>query len=279
MSVRRAVTAGQFYPAEPEALRQAVHYLMPPQAPDAVAATMALLPHAGYVYSGAILGETLSKIRLPDTLILLGNNHTGRGLTLAVWPDGQWLTPLGPVPVDAALAARLIATQANFIPDTTAHMGEHSLEVLLPFLQVYNPKVRIVPVAVGFGNAESLREAGTALGELIRTVTAEGQDVAMIVSSDMHHFGNQQTTLALDTLALDALLELDPDKLLRTVLNNSISMCGVFPATLSLHACKVLGADRAVLVRHATSADVTGDTSRVVGYAGVYVYGASPQNP
>lgn len=234
---------------------------------------MVMLPHAGYIYCGDIIGETLAHVRLPSTLFLLGPNHTGRGQGLAVWPDGAWLTPLGQTPVQAELAARLVACGAGFTADTQAHLREHSLEVLLPFLQTCVADLTIIPICVGIGDPSLLHRAGCALGCLLRACRTQGRPVAMIVSSDMHHFSDAATTTRLDTLALEHILQLDAQALLRTVYTSGISMCGVGPAALALYAGQQLHSTHARLVRHATSADVTGNTSNVVGYAGIYTDG------
>lgn len=269
MPLRHPVVAGRFYTADADALRSEVAGLLGSPREARIEPLMVMLPHAGYVYCGAIIGETLSRVRLPETVFLLGPNHTGRGAPLSVWPDGRWFTPLGPVDVDAELAAAIIDAGVGFLPDTEAHRMEHSLEVLLPFLQLHTPGLRIVPIVVAAGETQ-LQTAGQALGSLLRAERETGRAVGLIVSSDMNHFADQQTTLKKDALALERLLALNPEGLIRTVRNNDISMCGVRPATLALHALKVLGGRTAELVRHGTSGDVTGDTRQVVGYAGAY---------
>lgn len=160
MPLRQPVVAGRFYPAEPEALRAEVRAWLARgdkhagqyAAPEASRLFGVMLPHAGYVYSGQVMGATLSGLRLPRTLVILCPNHTGQGQPLGVWPQGAWLTPLGPVPVDAALAAQLITNNGGFAPDILSHLGEHSIEVLLPFLQCLaddGQPLRIVPISVG----------------------------------------------------------------------------------------------------------------------------------
>ena len=273
MSLRPALVAGQFYPGSPTALLHAVAgYLRAEETPPSRAqALLTMLPHAGYAYCGEVIGATLSQIALPSRLILLGPNHTGRGAPLSVWPDGAWRTPLGDVPVDTEMASALIDTPAaGYVADKAAHMGEHSLEVLLPFLQVLIPDLRVTPVCVAC-RPQELEAAGAALAQAVRRQTGSATSIGFIVSSDMNHYADQETTLRLDNAALDAFLTLDPVLLFNTVAEQRISMCGVLPATLALFAAQALGADRAVLTRHATSADVSGDAARVVGYAGAYV--------
>ena len=173
MHIRQPVVAGRFYPDGPEDLRQEVlHFLdagaraLP--APRHTTPVALMLPHAGHVFCGQIIGATLAGMRLPRTLILLCPNHTGMGRPLSVWPDGAWLTPLGPVTVDAGLAAALCEGATVFEADTHAHLREHALEVILPFLQVRQPEpFRIVPVCVGTRQREVLHQAGRDLARLL----------------------------------------------------------------------------------------------------------------
>lgn len=281
MLIRRPVVAGRFYPGDPEALAAEVDgYVGASRARDAAGADSpadagdsrpraVMLPHAGYVYCGAVIGAVLAGAELPRTLVLLGPNHTGAGAPLSVWPEGAWLTPLGPVPVDGGLAAR-IHSRRPFAADVAAHAGEHSLEVLLPFLQRLPGGVpRIVPICVGVGDPDVLRAAGGILADAVRE-SGEG-DVAFVVSSDMNHYESESATLEKDDAALERVLACDPDGLLEVVARRRISMCGAAPMALALSALKSLSDAplRARLVMHDTSATVSGDAAHCVGYAGV----------
>ena len=270
MADRHPVVAGRFYTNDPERLRREVEGCLA-SAREEITPIMVMLPHAGYMFCASIIGETLSKLRLPQSIFLLGPNHSGRGKALSVWPHGQWITPLGPVEVDAALAARCLDTTAGFEANLDAHAAEHSLEVLLPFLQCHTPGIRVAPVAVALNTLEGLRVAGEGIARCIREEREAGRQVALVVSSDMNHFDNQERTVEKDTKALAPLLQLSPEALYNTVRAERISMCGVCPATLALFAAKELGAREAKLVAYGTSAAASGDFSRVVGYAGAYV--------
>ena len=270
MSDRHPVVAGRFYSDDPARLRRDVASCLGRDREDTTP-LMVMLPHAGYMFCGSIIGETLSKLCLPQSVFLLGPNHSGRGRPLSVWPDGKWFTPLGPVEVDAELTARCLSVEAGFEPDLEAHATEHSLEVLLPFLQCHTPGIRVAPIAVALNKLEGLRAAGEGLARCIREEGEAGRPVALVVSSDMNHFDNQEVTVQKDTKALAPLLELSPEELFNTVRAERISMCGVCPATLALFAAKALGAREAKLAAYGTSAAASGDTGRVVGYAGAYV--------
>ncbi|MDR3362098.1 MAG: AmmeMemoRadiSam system protein B [Desulfovibrio sp.] len=271
--VRRPVVAGQFYPGDAASLAAQVQAFLAPAVPlrrDAGRLFGFMLPHAGYVYCGGIIGATLSGAELPKKIVILCPNHTGQGQPLGVWPDGAWLTPLGPVPVDEALAAALCATDGGYAPDVHSHLREHSIEVLLPFL--HGRQVGIAPVCVGTRHPAALRAAGLALAAILKEQEKQGVEVCVVVSSDMNHYESEQRTLEKDALALEQALAGDPDGLLRVVERENITMCGAGPLALALYAANALGRLEVELARHDTSALASGDSRRVVGYAGLRMY-------
>ena len=285
-TIRRPVVAGQFYTGDPVVLRQQITTFLSAGV-DSGADTsaekrrqsaaacgdaptlLAMVPHAGYVYSGAVAGQTLGAARLAGTVILLGPNHTGRGEAVAVWPGGEWLSPLGSVAVDSDFAACLVKSDPVFALDTAAHLYEHSLEVVLPFLQVARPDVKIVPIAIATPSPEVLARCGAALA---RCIQAHGAPVTMVVSTDMSHYVSHEEARRNDLLALAMIESIDPEGLYNTVREHGITMCGVLPMTAGLVACRLLGADRASITRYATSGEVSGDMDKVVGYAGALVH-------
>lgn len=276
MPVRQPVVAGRFYPGNPEVLRKVVREFLTASEESALPgrsrkAWGCMLPHAGYVFSGAVAGATLDGLTLPRRLIILCPNHTGRGQPLAVWPAGAWLTPLGQVPVDEALAGALPTAGGGFSPDTHAHLGEHSIEVVLPFLQLAaRAPFTVVPVCVGTRHPGALARAGEALAAVLGR--PENADVGVVVSSDMNHYENVRRTEQKDGVALERALAADPDGLLRVVEEADISMCGAAPLAIALHAARRLGGVRVELAAHDTSATASGDTQHVVGYAGLRLY-------
>lgn len=269
--IRQPVVAGQFYPGDSESLRIEVERFLAQAgpSPDVARRTLlAMVPHAGYVYSGGVCGKTLGQARLPRTLVLLGPNHTGQGDRLAVWPEGAWAIPGGSLRVDQPLAAALLEQVPGCHADTRAHLREHSLEVLLPFLHVLDPEIRIVPLAVAESSLETLLRVG---GDLGRLLAGWNEPAALVVSSDMSHYLTDQRARELDNLAVGAALTLNPSALYHTVREQRISMCGVLPMTLGLAAVAQLGAESARLVAYSTSGEVSRDFAQVVGYAGMLV--------
>ncbi|MHC1787967.1 AmmeMemoRadiSam system protein B [Solidesulfovibrio sp.] len=268
-AIRQPVVAGRFYPGDSAALRQdTAGYLALAEAPSGRPTLLAMAPHAGAMYSGAVAGRTIGAAGLADTLLLLGPNHTGRGAPLAVWPSGSWRIPGDDVPVDAALAEALLAAAPGLTPDREAHLAEHSLEVLLPFLRLARPDCRIVPVAVAEPDLAVLAATAAAVAGVL---AGWSRPVSVIVSSDMSHYVPHDIAKKRDTLALARMLALDPEGLYRVVREAGITMCGVLPMVLGLFVVLALGAGSARLAAYATSAEASGDYGQVVGYAGVLV--------
>jgi MEMO1 family protein len=265
--LREPAMAGRFYPADPERLRAEVKSYLSP-ATERVRAIGCIVPHAGYMYSGATAGAVFSRLEVPDSCIILCPNHTGRGHALAIMSEASWKTPLGNLDTDPLLAGELM----NFFPalteDSAAHQSEHAIEVELPFLQVCLPKVKIVPLVIGTGQLMILQELGVAVADAIQKTK---QEILIIASSDMNHYENDVTTRIKDRKAIEKILALDAPGLYGTVVKESISMCGFGPAVIMLTAACRLGATKAELVDYATSADASGDRNTVVGYAGILV--------
>jgi AmmeMemoRadiSam system protein B len=263
--------AGRFYPGTAAQVRAQLRQLLPADAtPRPAIAAMA--PHAGWIYSGGIAGETWSAVRIPSRVILLCPNHTGHGARRSIWSGGDWLLPTGAVPVDHALTAAL-AGACGLTPDRAAHEQEHAIEVHLPLLQACRPDVRIAAICLAGLDLQGCAAIGAGLAEVVGSTDEIDDRPLIVASSDMSHYISARQAATLDRLALDRVLALDPAGLLATVTQHRISMCGVLPMTATLFAARALGATRAELVRYGHSGERSGDDERVVGYAGVVVRG------
>ncbi len=265
MDIRRPAVAGAFYPAEAEELRNEVRRCLGRRAGPAPALG-AIVPHAGYIYSGAVAGAVYARVEIPPRVILLCPNHTGLGAAAAFDPHDAWLTPLGPARVDGELREQLLARCPSGVRDASAHRREHSLEVQLPFLQLVRPDFSFVPICLGAVSLELCREVGEACAA-VRLASAE--PILLLASSDMNHYESRKAGNAKNAMALARIQALDPEGLFEKVLDEKISMCGFLPATALLFAARRLEARRAEIVALADSGDRTGDESSVVGYAGV----------
>ena len=266
--IRVPTVAGAFYPAHPLQLKTAVERFLV-RTTDPVTATALIVPHAGYIYSGATAGKTFAAVDLPRRLFILCPNHTGMGSPLSCWSRGAWATPLGETLVDEELAALLMASAPLVQHDELAHRREHAVEVQLPFLQVYLGSFSFVPVVVGTQDFEQLEALGRGLA---RAAEAVSPAAAIIVSSDMNHYESASVNRQKDEQALHTVLSLDPAALYRVVHQRHITMCGYAPAVSALVAAHLLGAHRAEVVDYTHSGQITGDDAEVVSYAGVRIY-------
>ena len=269
--LRHPAVAGRFYPADPRDLRTEAQGYLSQSTSSAVATTKAIgciAPHAGYMYSGHVAGAVFSQIEIPRLCVVMCPNHTGMGRALALMNEGSWQTPLGEVPIDAEFALALQQRFPALHNDPAAHRAEHAAEVELPFLQLRQPNLRIVPIALGTGQFEVLEQLGLALADVV----AQQRDPVLIVaSSDMNHYESDVVTRAKDHRAIERILTMDARGLFDVVTQQNVSMCGFGPAVVMLTAARQLGAKSAQLVKYATSGDVSGDREMVVGYAGVIV--------
>lgn len=267
--VRHPAVAGRFYPADEKSLCEEVEtYLSQALTPTPTKALACLVPHAGYMYSGHVAGAVFAAIEIPELCLVLCPNHTGFGCAFSIMSAGAWQTPLGDVQIDKAFADALKQTCPLLEEDSDAHRKEHAAEVELPFLQIRQPKLKFVPIALGTRNFELLEQLGDAIAA---TIASHPAPILIVASSDMNHYESDAVTRVKDQSAIGPILALDARALYDAVTKNSISMCGFGPAVAMITAARKLGAKSAQLIQYATSGDVSGDRDMVVGYAGIVV--------
>ena len=251
--VRRAFRAGTFYPADAAQCASEVEGYLRAGGWGRVgekSCRAVMLPHAGWMFCGATMGKTLAGVKLPGTAIIVGPRHTPLGPECSVAHHGAWQIPGATVPVAAGLAQRLSGALGWLRCEGDAHREEHGTEVLLPFLV--------------------LAALGRELAAIRREAAARGEEAPLLViSSDLNHYAPEPENRRRDMMALQVMQSGDPRQLLETCMRNGISMCGVLPAATVMLALQqetpVIGPR---LVDYTTSAAASGDTSRVVGYAG-----------
>ena len=265
--LRFPAVAGKFYPAHPRELTSLIAKFTDKRSGVVpVHVRACLVPHAGYVYSGVVAGAVFSRIFLPKKFLLLGVRHYPRGEALAILSEGSWRTPLGDAGIDSSLAQRLREACPALREDSVAHSQEHSLEVQLPFLQELDPGFSFVPVVLGTIRFDQLVQVGEGIA---RALSECKEEILVVTSSDMNHYEDDATTRRKDRQAIDRMLGFDAKGLYQVCRDAEISMCGLGPAVAMLTAMQRLGAEKAELVRYATSGDVMGDRDAVVGYAGM----------
>ena len=269
--MRHPAVAGQFYPGDEAGLRLDLKSCFEgPMGPGAVpplgngprTICGGIAPHAGYAFSGMVAAHLYAEIAkegFPQTFVILGPNHTGRGSGIAVTTD-DFETPLGVARVDRELAKALRKDLVD--EDASAHYFEHSIEVQLPFLQFLSKDFRFVPVCMSFQDYD----AAKAVGEIVRDAV-KGKDVIVIASTDMSHYVTAGTAKIKDGLALEAIMSMDPKRLFDVVRDENISMCGYGPVMATMTAC---AGGVARVLRYATSGDVR-PMRDVVGYAAVSI--------
>jgi hypothetical protein len=269
--VRPPAVAGRFYPARADTLARDLEKYLGAGADSAEKIEKALgcvVPHAGYMYSGHVAGAVFRQLPARSAYVLLCPNHTGRGAPLAMMSAGSWQTPLGQVSIDSALAKSVHQGCHLVTDDAAAHADEHSLEVQLPFLQRTAKAFSFVPIAIGVGGYASLESLGHGLAHAARR---SEKPFLVVASSDMNHYEPDGITRIKDRKAIDRILELDAAGLYDVLRREDISMCGYGPTIAMLTYAKEMGAQKAELIKYATSADTSGDRSSVVGYAGIIV--------
>jgi AmmeMemoRadiSam system protein B len=265
--LRLPAVSGRFYPSSPAELTALIRqYTKVDGAKEPEHAKACLVPHAGYFYSGVVAGAVYARMAIPGKILILGVRHSPHGANAAILSSGAWRTPLGDAPIDEALAEALRAACPLLREDSVAHSSEHSLEVQIPFLQVLQGAFTFVPVALGTLRFEDLVIVGQAIG---RVLAASSDEILLLTTSDLNHYERDATTRVKDRKAIERILAVDARGLYDTCRNEAISMCGLGPAVAMLTALESLGTARQELVRYRTSAEVSGDLSSVVGYAGI----------
>ena len=277
--MRPAAVAGTFYPGDAAALLRLVDECIAngPNVKERWPAVM--VPHAGLIYSGRIAGGVLNRIQIPDTVIIIAPKHTSYGVDWAVAPNDTWQLPGATLQSDTQLARLLVERIDGLQLDAAAHAREHAIEVELPLLARLAPRVKVVGIAIGRGSLEQCRRFGQQLAAVISELPSPP---LLVISSDMNHFASDTRNRELDEIALTAMETLDPAELLTAVTSHNISMCGVLPAVIVMETLKCLNQlTHIARAGYSTSADVSGEKSKVVGYAGMLLggYAACPKIP
>jgi AmmeMemoRadiSam system protein B len=268
--MRQPAVADRFYPGSPEALSFEINELLPADAHSTgkQKALAVVSPHAGYIYSGALAAQTFNSVDIPETVIIIGPNHRGQGAPVAL-STITWDMPLGKVPVDQAVCDLLLSHSQHIKIDELAHKYEHSLEVQVPFLQMLQKNLSIVPLVVShipYLLCEAIANA------LAKAISISDRNILIVASSDMSHYESRTNTEKKDRLALQCIEQLNPSGLYHTVIDKRISMCGFIPVVIAMLAAKIQGGNKYHLVGYTDSGYVSGDTGQVVGYAGIIIH-------
>ena len=266
--IRECAVAGQFYPLNPDDLKEEIERFSP-KAGSKISAKGIILPHAGYIYSGKVAVSTVSRIKPKKKIIILGPNHTGIGSTFSIFPKGEWKMPFANVKIDTEIAERIMAGSSLVKEDYSAHLHEHSIEVELPILQYFFGDFDFVPIVCGISGVEEYRQVSRQIYEAVKDIQNE---ILIVASSDMTHYEDDASARKKDSLAIESIVSLDEEELVKRVREYNISMCGVSPVFILLNCCKLLKANKAEVVLYQTSGDASGNYSSVVGYLGAVIH-------
>ena len=272
--IRFPSQAGSFYPGSAGELDRASSgclticaFAPPTRAPKPRRHAAAMVPHAGWVYSGHLAAAVLKRVEIPEQVVILCPKHHPGGAVWAVAPHRHWRFPGGEVLSDTALAAQLADAVDGLTLDGEAHREEHAIEVQLPLIARLAPHARVVGISVGQKSLDDALQFASQMAGVLRQLPNRP---LLVISSDMNHFADDAMTRRVDRLAIEAIQTLDPRKIFETVQKNYISMCGMYPCVIVLETLRQLDAlHRTELVGYATSAEVNGQPNRVVGYAGM----------
>lgn len=267
---RSPIVAGTFYPSRPEQLHRQIEGFLADEMPrvqESLASSIGLIvPHAGYVYSGSVAASGFQEIASrgrPEVVVILGASHTGIGPWLSLSPHATWTTPLGRSSVDAKVLSHLVS--AGFQQEEASFSREHSIEVQLPFIQhLWGTETPIVPICISSAPLYELQEAAIAL------IQALGDRKALIIaSSDFTHYQPDDVARSLDNRALDRILSLDIPGFHRLCIDEQLTICGTGAIELLMTVAEQVEMTATRIVAYATSGDITGDQTSVVGYASV----------
>ncbi len=284
MTRRAPAVAGMFYPDNPKELRVLIDQSFRNQlfGPGMTMTSIApstnkqfkaygiVSPHAGYIYSGAVAANGFYKIAAADfhNVIMAGPNHYGIGSWVAAMKDGTWETPLGDVEVNSQMAEEIRRRAATLDFDDYAHSRDHCLEVQLPFLQHIKQDFKIVPIVLVSQNRDTAFDLGNAISQTIIEMDAPDSTM-LLASSDFTHYEPNSEAHRKDGELIKAILALDLNRFYTILERLNISACGYGAIATMMVAAKNLGATRGELLKYATSGDITGDTSAVVGYSSI----------
>ncbi|MCP4519149.1 MAG: AmmeMemoRadiSam system protein B, partial [Delftia sp.] len=266
--------AGQWYPGTPGLLRQSIQNFLDAAPAASIAGRLVALvaPHAGHTFSGGVAAHAYQLVQGAhyDVVAIIAPNHRiNDRAPFITTGHAAFATPLGNVPLADGLLAAL---DESLGLRRVRRDAEHSVEIQLPFLQVaLDGPFQLLPLILNEQSPHTCRQLSETLADLLRDHNA-----LLIASTDLSHFENGKTAARLDSAVTDRIAALDPQGLLDVLATGKGRACGGGPTVAVMLAARALGADRATLLKYATSGDVNGDYGRVVGYAAAALYAANP---
>jgi AmmeMemoRadiSam system protein B len=274
LDIRPSPIAGKWYPGDPQRLADSIdNYLQEARLPEIEGEVVAVMaPHAGHTYSGPVAGFAFATLRnsTPDLVAVVSPMHYPYPQPLLTTGHSAYSTPLGSIPVSREAVEALdeeLQKELGFGLTQVWRDPEHSLEIELPFLQRVLPNpFQLLPVMVREQDEHVARSLGTALAKVLQKHRA-----ILVASTDLSHFYTHSTANELDAEVLRQVANFDPVGVLEVEQQGTGFACGKGALAAVLWAAKDLGADHVQVLQHATSGDVTGDFSQVVGYGAAVI--------
>lgn len=273
-NLRPSPIAGTWYEGKPEILKRNIdNYLDRAKLPELSGDVIAVIaPHAGHRYSGAVAGYAFAALRdqRPDLVAVISPMHHAYMEPLITSSHNAYATPLGPIPIDKSVLEELNAllkADLGFGLSAVPRDPEHSLEIELPFLQrALAAEFKLLPIMVRAQDPNLSEELGKALASVLRE-----KNYIIVASTDLSHFYDQETAKKLDSEMLRQIEAFTPEGVFEAERTGKGFACGHAAVAAVLWAARELGADTVKLLHYATSGDVTGDYSGVVGYGAVAI--------
>jgi len=267
---RESIHAGTWYPGKEKELRDTVQAFLQNARTKVSGEIYGLIsPHAGYIYSGPIAAFSYRSVenKTYDDIIVIGPSHHYGFYGASVDTGVGRITPLGKIKYDQDLANALIKANKSITYEPNAHTQEHSTEIQMPFLQVIFRKFKAVEIVMGSQDYKTCEALAAAIIK-----ATKGKKILVVASSDLSHYHAQADAEKLDDLVIEAVNSYDYELLYRRLSQDSCEACGGGPIITAMLVAKKLGATKAKTLMYATSGNITGDYSQVVGYLSAALY-------
>lgn len=273
--VRTALGAGRWFPASRTELSESIQeYLYEAFVPEMEGAIVAAIaPHAGFIYSGQVAGYTYRVIQescalhgAPETVVVLGFSHKGEGQGVALMDGTTFVTPLGESPLDTEVATFLTSADPRIAPDYRPHMGEHSLENQIPFIQTVLPSASLVMALIATRDSATLEALAKALNKL-----AAKKKILVIASSDMLHDPSYERVRKTDQSTLRKVAAMDITGVMHDWDYSQQVFCGIGPVFTAMRYAQLRGVAKGIALRYRNSGDDFPESRGqwVVGYGAV----------